>query len=122
MKSGSVKRARAYSESALPRIQASAASVVVGEFTCAVESAGFTNERDDSLGLDADKVFFFENAGDECTGVAMAVFHGVDQRHGDFAFFQVTEDRLAKLFGGRREIQQVVHHLECEAGIASVIC
>src|SRR5215472_8853692 len=60
-------------------------------------------------------------SGDEFAGFAMAVFHGVDERQGDFAFFQIAEDGLAELFGGSGEIEEVVHHLKSEAGVAAVV-
>ena len=67
------------------------------------------------------KFLFFENARNQFAGVAMAIFHGVDQRQRDFAFFQIAEHRLAELFGGSGEIQQIIHQLKCQAGVAAVV-
>ena len=64
----------------------------------AVEGARIAHQGYQSFGLDGVKLFFFEDARDHFAGFTMAVFHGVDQRQSDFAFFQVAEDGLAELF------------------------
>ena len=79
------------------------------------------HQSDQGFRLNGVKFFFFEDLCNEFAGVAMAVFHGVDQRQSDFAFFEIAEHRLAELLGGGGEIEQVVHQLKRQAGVAAVV-
>src|SRR6266849_1112413 len=60
------------------------------------ERAGFVNERNNGFGPDGNKFFFREHARDQLARVAVTIFHRVDQRQRDFAFFQIAEDRVSK--------------------------
>ena len=60
------------------------------EVAGAVEGAGIANEGHQGFGLDGVELFFFEDAGHHFAGFAMAVFHCIDERQGDFAFFQIA--------------------------------
>jgi len=64
--------------------------VFEGEVAGAFEGAGIANEGYESLRLDGVELFFFEDAGDHFAGFAVTIFHRVDQRQGDFAFFQIA--------------------------------
>ena len=86
--------------------------VIDGQVAGAIESAGIADQCDQFFRLHGIKFFFFEDAGDQFAGFAMAIFHGVDQRKSDFAFFQIAEDGFAELFAGGGEIEQVVHELK----------
>src|SRR5262249_54816760 len=103
-------------------IQASfrAACIVMCESAHAIERAGFANERDQRFGLYRVEFFFFQDAGDQFTCVAMAVLHRVDQRQSDFAFLQVAENGLAQLLCGGGEIEQVVDELKRETSVTAV--
>src|SRR6202030_2876235 len=95
--------------------------VFEGEVAGAVEGAGIADESYQGYGLDRVEFFLFEDARDHFAGFAVAVFHGVDEWKGDFAFFQIAEDGLAELLAGSGEIQKIIHELKRQAGIAAVV-
>src|ERR1700730_10625806 len=82
-----------------------ATGVIVSEFARASEGSGVLNQRDERFWTDGIKLLFFQDLDDEISSVAMTVFHRVDERQRDFAFFQVAEHRLSELFCRRSEVQ-----------------
>src|SRR5437763_13005127 len=60
-----------------------ATGVIVGERTSTIEGARLMHQSDNRFGLNADEIFFFEYPGNEFAGVAMTIFHGVDQGQSD---------------------------------------
>src|SRR5260370_11626136 len=97
------------------------AGIVLCERPGTIERAGFVNQRNDCFGADRIKFLFLQHARNQLASIAMTIFHRVDQRQRDFSFFQVAEDRLAELFRGRREIQQIIDKLKPKASEPPVI-
>src|SRR6267143_1421524 len=91
------KRARKFGIGAAIEARLRALRVVVCEIAGAVERAGFVNERNDCFWQNGIKFLFRENASHQLARVAMAVFHRIDQRQRNFAFFQIAENGFAKL-------------------------
>src|SRR6267143_1599335 len=71
--------------------------VVLSEIARPVERAGLVNECNDCFRTNRNKFLFFQYSRDQLTRVTVAVFHRVDQRQRDLAFFQIAEDRFAEL-------------------------
>src|SRR5208337_776454 len=96
------------------------ARVNEGQAARTVQSAGIAHQGDKFLRLHGMEFLFFEYARDQFARLAVAIFHGVDQRQRDFAFFQIAEHRLAELLAGSGEVEKVVHKLEGQTGIAPI--
>jgi len=91
------ERARILGIGAAVEASLGALRVVLREIAGAVERAGLVNERNDCFRTNRNKFLFFQYTRDQLTRVAVAVFHRVDQRQRDLAFFQIAEDRFAEL-------------------------
>src|ERR1700688_78521 len=80
-----------------------AASVIMSELARADEGSGILNQRDQRFWTDGIKFLFFEDLDDELASVAVSVFHRVDERQRDFAFFQIAEHGFPELLcrGGK---------------------
>src|ERR1700730_18031856 len=78
--------------------------VIMGKVAGATERSGIVDQRNNRFGSHGVKFFFFQDLGDQCSCITMAVFHRVNEGQRDFAFFQVTENRLSELLGRGREI------------------
>src|SRR5580700_8630708 len=66
------------------------------------------------------KFFFLEDAGYKFAGVAVAVFHDVNQWQRNLAFFQIAQYRLAELLRRSSEIEQIIDQLKRQARIAAI--
>jgi len=97
-----------------------AASIDEGEAAGAIECARIANQRDELFRLHGIEFFFLEDTGNQFAGFAMAVFHGINQRQSDFAFFQIAEDGFAELLAGSGEVQKIVNELKSKARIAAI--
>src|SRR5882757_3884506 len=96
-----------------------AACIILRQRTGASKRSGFMNQRNDCFGAHGNKFLFREHARDKFTRIAVAIFHRVDQRQSDLAFFQIAKNRFAKLFRRGREIQQVIYKLKRQTCISS---
>jgi len=87
----------------------------------AIERAGFVDQRYQRLRADGVEFFLFQDARHEFAGVAMAIFHRINKRERNFAFFEIAQHRLAQLLRGRGEIKEVIYQLERQACVAAVL-
>src|SRR5215831_13941952 len=97
------------------------ARVVMGQAAGTIERTGVVHQRHNRFRLDADEILFFQHSSHQLAGVAVAVFHRVDQRKRDFSLLQVAQHRLAELLCGGCEIKEIIHHLEGQSRITAVI-
>ena len=83
--------------------------VILREAARAIERARILHQRHNCFRTHGMEFLFLQHLCDEFARLAMAVFHRVNQRQRNFAFFQVAQHWLAQLLGGRREIQKIIY-------------
>src|ERR1700693_3771157 len=71
--------------------------IIVSKFASASEGSGIVNQGTQRLWTDGNKFLFFEDLGNEFASVTVPVFHRVNKRQRDFAFFQIAKHGFPEL-------------------------